>query len=458
MAKLWLSNMVLLGAILFAAPFLPVQAQQPPVLRLFEGGQDQVPFFVPVGAGEEYTLNLATNTMSSSLVTGNVNLITVTINGATEAEEEIDADAPPSTTRNLQTNANIYEFRLVSTGNTSVTTEQYQSLLSSLRYVSTLPSTSIDDPPRNITVVASGPAGDSEAATALILLLISNQFPPNITLPSSVSVDENTPNGATFAQLSATDPEGLGVTFQTESSVFALSPTGVLSVLDANSLDFETQTSFRFTFTATDTDPIAPMSSEASLTININNVNDNPPQFTSNTYMFSVIEEVANAEVGTVLATDDDRVPNTDILGAVFFEIQDTRPEITQIFNLNRGTGVLTVRPPGLDFESVQSYTFQVSATDGIFMDTATVVVSVIDVPDDRPVISPADKTILINLDINQREVFLTEGSGGPLMVSDSDSQFLQDGEARLLVVRGATVGKSYSLQHPHDIFCCVCT
>ena len=436
MAKPWVCSML----IFCLAALSPVQAQQP-TLQLFEGGEATATFFVPVGAEEEYVLNFVTNSMA---VTGNVNAITATINGGAGPQvERIEADTPQGTTLTVQATENVYEFSL---GNATVS--QYQALVSSLRYVSLLPNSSIDDPPRNISVVANSPTGDSDASTALLLLLPSNQFPPVISSRIVVAVDENTPNGATFGQLNAIDPDGLGVTFsfQSPSAVFAISSDGVLSVLDSGSLDFENpvQNPFQLTVIATDTDPIAPMTSEATLVINVNNVNDLPPRFTVAIYNFSVTEEVPNAEVGTIAATDEDQDPITDTLGTVFFDIQDTRPEIVDNFNLNRGTGVITVRSTGLNFENIQSYSFQVTATDGIFTDTALVQVMVIDVPDDRPVISPADKTILINLDINQREVFLTEGTGGQLMVSDSDSPFLQDGVARLSVARGATVSHEY--------------
>lgn len=443
MAKLRL-DMVLLGAALLLAAYPSVEAQQQPVLQLFAGGESEVIFFVPVGAEDEYALSFVTNTVTSNIITGSVDTITATLNGGAGPPERIVAtEAPEGTTITSQATENVYEFQLVSTGNDTVTVEQYETLLSNLRYISLLPNTSLDDPPRNITVFASGPGGVSETSTVLLQLLVSNQFAPVIMSRIVVSVRENTPNGATFAQLNATDPEGHDVVFalQPPSTVFAVTLSGVLMVLDSSSLDFEnaTQNPFELTVVATDTDPIAPMSSDATLIINIENVNDLPPRFTSAIYFFSVTEEVANAEVGTVAATDDDQDPNTNTFGNVFFDIQDTTAEIVDNFNINRGTGVITVRS-GLDFEEVTSYSFQVTATDGMFVDVATVQVAVIDVPDDRPVISPAEKTILINLDVNQREVFLTTGTGGLLMVSDSDSPSLQDGVARLAVGRGALV------------------
>lgn len=435
---------ILLGALLFAVFGQHVGAQ--PTLSLFMTGRREETFFVPVGSGEMYMLNFVTNVDGASRATGNIESITVTLNGGSGASEveRIEADASPGTSITVQAVDDVYEFRLLATGSNNVTTEDYQNLLASLRYISTLPNTTLQDPPRNITVVANGPTESSESSTALLVLLISNQASPIIEQRITTSVSENAANGEIFAQLTATDPDGLDVTFtfQSVSTIFELTLGGVLSVLDTNGLDYEdpSQRRFELTIVATDTDPISPMSSEATLIIVVDNANDNAPSFTSTSYTFSVNEEVANVEVGTLSATDDDQEPRTNTLGTVFFDFLNPSNVILQNFDINRGTGVITVREPGLDFESVQVYNFDVEVSDGIFSDTATIEVQVEDIPDNRPVITPAEKNILIDLDTNQREVLLTEGSGGPLVVSDSDSPFLQDGVARITVVRGATV------------------
>lgn len=444
MANLSPQGVVLFSALLLLLPHQIVALH--PILNLFEGAANEATFFVYFGSNEIFTLNFVTNSDTANLVVGDVDNITVTINGgsAVSTVERIEADAPPGISLTSQAIDNVYEYRLLPSGGSSITTGDYRSLLMTLRYISVLPNSSRDDPPRNITVVASGPGGDSEPQTALLVLVVSNEAPPVIDSRITVSVDENAANNAVFARVVATDPDGLDVTysFQTGSTVFAIASDGALSVLDTDSLDYEslTQRRFELIVVATDTDPISPRSSQADLIINVNNANDNPPQFTSSSYTFNVNEEAANVEVGTLAATDNDQEPNTNTLGTVFFFILDTRNEILQSFDLNRVTGIISVRSVGLDFETTQMYSFQVQARDGVFDDTATVEVRVIDIPDNRPVITPADKLILINLDVGLREVFLTNGTGGQLRVDDPDSQFLQDGTASLAVARGATV------------------
>ncbi len=443
MEKQLFSNIVVLIAALLTVITHPVTSQQP-TLRLFQGGGDEAILLVPVEPAEPYTLNFVTNTDTASLVTGSVESITVVLNGGSSVSlvERIEADAPSGTSLSTQAIDIVYEFRLVAAVGTNVAIEQYQSLVASLRYISSLPNTAFQEQ-RNISVVASGPAGDSQPSTAILMPVPSNLAPPEIQPRITVAVSENAADGTIFASINATDPEGLDVVFSFPAPqlVFSILPSGDLLVLDSDSLDYESQTQRRFelTVTATDTDPISPMSASATLIINVENANDNAPQFTESAYTFSVTEEVPNAIVGTIAATDVDQEPITNTIGNVFFDIISPSTEIIRNFNLNRGTGVISVLPPGLDFETVQSYTFQVQATDGVFTDTATVQVTVLDTSDNRPVISPAEKNILINLDTNQRNVLLTEGSGGQLMVRDVDSQFLQDGRVTLSVARSGS-------------------
>ena len=445
MAKLSLGRVSLLSGLLLVAILQNVKGQVP-VIDLFEGGGNEGTFFVPAGSGVPYILNFVTNRNPASLVRGNVDRVVVTLHGGLgmSSLERIEADSPPGTTINIQVIDDVYEFRLIAANGNMTTTEQYGSLLASLRHISTLPEDEIQAPPRDITIVAYGNSNFSESSTARLIVLPFNPLPPIIEDRIIASVDENAPNGAMVIQLNATDPEGLDVifSFQSTSSIFAISLGGAVTVLDTSSLDYESpiQRRFELTVIVTDTDPISSMSSESTLVINVNNANDNTPHFTSSTYNFNVTEEVANVEVGMLSATDDDQEPNTNTLGTVFYDFFDSNNEIVQNFELNRGTGIITVRPPGLDYETTESYSFQVQVTDGIFTDTATVLVRVEDIPDNRPVLSPSEKTILINLDANQREIFLTDGSGGQLMVTDPDSPSLQDGVARVMVDRGAMV------------------
>lgn len=443
---------ILPGRLLLLSVFLIVVLSQltggqntAPVLSVFPGLDNEAVFVVPVGSGVTYTLNLFTDD-SSVVLTGDVDSVVVTLNGGSgvSIQERIEADAPPNTTLSLDSTNDVYVFRLSASGDGIVQTQYYQTLITSLRYLSNLGNGSLSDSPRNITIVAMGPGGSSVTGTAVLLLLMANQQPPVLPSRITASIDEGIANGAFVIQLNAQDPEGLAVVFSflSPSPAFSISSSGNITVLDTNLLDYETSTQrlFSLVVEVADTDPILPMTSESTVTININNINDNPPAFTSSTFNFSVNEAVPNAVVGTLVATDRDL---EDVTGNLVFDLRDLGDNtIVQTFQVNRATGIITVLPPGLDFETTEFFSFGVRVNDGRFIDVAVVNVMVIDTPDNRPVISPANKTIFIDLDSGQREVFLTEGSGGTLTVSDSDSATLQDGIATLMVVKGTQVIK----------------
>lgn len=137
-----------------------------------------------------------------------------------------------------------------------------------------------------------------------------------------------------------------------------------------------------------------------------------------------------NAVVGTVRANDRDTVGN------LMYDFVDLTTGIN--FVINRETGQINVRNT-LDFEVQQMYTFDVQVSDGISSDRASVTVNVIDIADNRPVITPTESAIILNLDAGERQVFLSNGTGGPHRVED-DSTTLRSGTASIFVLRNGVV------------------
>jgi len=191
-------------------------------------------------------------------------------------------------------------------------------------------------------------------------------------------------------------------------------------------------------------DPITPLSSESTLEISLTDENDNPPQFVQATYSFDVVEEALNAVVGTVSATDRDTV------GTLMYDFVDITTGAT--FVINRATGLINVRTT-LDYEVQTVFTFNVIVSDGISTDQASVTVNVINLADNRPVITPTVSTILLNLDTGEREVFLSNGTGGPHRVED-DSTTLQSGTASIFVLRNGVVSGHVSGAHWLVLLC----
>ena len=86
------------------------------------------------------------------------------------------------------------------------------------------------------------------------------------------------------------------------------------------------------------------------------------------------------------------------------------------------------------------------------FIAFAEVNVTVIDIADNRPVIAPAEKTIIVNLDSGDNQISLNEGTGGLLVVSD-DSTALISGYANITVLRSGVVET-----FPNQYGACECT
>ena len=423
---------------------------QRPILDLFGGGASVTTLEVLVDTPDEFTVFLVQNDNTEELITDedeDIQYVVAKINGGGEESEDIVIDASgisfPVFT-DVREDGEV-EIRLF-----NATAANFSRVLRTLSYRSNLTSSALSDPQRNVTITAHDQVGPGNTLTALIDLRVPNQQAPTFTDDATyaVSIAENTAFETQITSVSATDPEGRSVAYSTGSSVFAVdSSTGVVSVLDSSALNYEFTTSFVVTIVASDEDPFSPMSAEAMLTVTLTNTNDNNPVFTQDTYEANVPENVANAFVVALSATDEDG----DSLEYFF---SDTSTATT--FHLDSDTGTITVLNQ-LDYEITTEHTFGVLVSDGEQSDTATVVVTVTDVADGRPVVLPLQKDILLNLDdgkfpiplcilgcsififAGETDVLLRSGTGGPLQVDD-DSPRLQKGVLNITRVVEDTV------------------
>ena len=373
-----------------------VRAERP-VLDLFGGGASVTTIEVLVDTADGFTASLVTNDDTGNLVMDtdeDIQYVLANINGRVEESEELVVDTTdislPVVT-DVREDGEI-EIR-IGTGLFNASAANFSVVLAVLSYRSNLTSSALSDPQRNVTITAYDEVGPGNTLTALIELRVPNRGAPVFVQNGMyvASVAENSADGTEInVTVRATDPEGRAVTYSTSSSVFAINPvTGVINVTDSGALDYEQRTDFELTIVASDDDTISPLTSEATLTITLININDNDPIFDQDSYGANVPENVENAVVVTVSASDDDG----DTLQYFF---ADTRTGDT--FEIGSTTGIITVEDQ-LDYEDTTMYTFNVIVSDGTRFDTATVVVNVTDVADGRPVVLPLQKNILLNLD-----------------------------------------------------------
>ncbi|XP_070769788.1 cadherin-related family member 2 [Enoplosus armatus] len=175
------------------------------------------------------------------------------------------------------------------------------------------------------------------------------------------------------------------------SNNFTINPnTGVLTnngELDREALDPNLGGKIELNITATDKGS-PPLSTMVTVIINVEDVNDNTPQFEASSYEFSVKEGEKGAFVGSVYAEDLDQ---TTAYSRISFSIINGSfgSFIIRTFAEGRGyRGNITVDPDiELDYESARKqFKLQVEATD-LEKEKAVVMVkvNVADVNDERP-------------------------------------------------------------------------
>uniref|UniRef100_A0AAY5EY80 Cadherin, EGF LAG seven-pass G-type receptor 3 n=1 Tax=Electrophorus electricus TaxID=8005 RepID=A0AAY5EY80_ELEEL len=207
----------------------------------------------------------------------------------------------------------------------------------------------------------------------------------------SVSVNEDRPPGSTVVVISASDEdvgENARITYFLEDNIpqFRIDPATGAITLQAE-LDYEDQMTYTLAITARD-NGIPQKSDTTYVEVNVNDVNDNAPQFLSPHYQGGVSEDAPPfTSVLQISATDRDAHAN----GRVQYTFQ----------NGEDGDGDFTIEPTSgivrtvrrLDRESVPFYELTAFAVDRGIPPQRTPVriqVSVMDVNDNAPVF-PAD-------------------------------------------------------------------
>uniref|UniRef100_A0A8D3DHC2 Cadherin, EGF LAG seven-pass G-type receptor 3 n=1 Tax=Scophthalmus maximus TaxID=52904 RepID=A0A8D3DHC2_SCOMX len=213
----------------------------------------------------------------------------------------------------------------------------------------------------------------------------------------SVSVNEDRPPGSTVVVISATDDdvgENARITYFLEDNIpqFRIDPgTGAIT-LQAE-LDYEDQMTYTLAITAKD-NGIPQKSDTTYVEVNVNDVNDNAPQFLSPRYQGTVSEDAPPfTSVLQISATDRDAHAN----GRVQYTFQ----------NGEDGDGDFTIEPTSgivrtvrrLDRESVPFYELTAYAVDRGVPPQRTPVhiqVTVLDVNDNAPVFPADDFEVLV--------------------------------------------------------------
>ena len=270
----------------------------------------------------------------------------------------------------------------------------------------------------NLTITVSDGANTSSVETVTININDLNDNTPAITASQSFSIDENSANATSVGMVAAIDADVTATTYQdwtitggNTNNAFAINPsTGEISVADASQLDYETAPiSYNLTITVSDG---VNNSSAETVTINVNDLNDNLPVITAS-QSFGIDENsVKGTSVGTVVATDADATATT------YQDWTITGGNTNSAFAIDSSTGEITVADASqLDYETAtNSYNLTITVSDGTNTSSAeTVTININDLNDNAPVITASQS---FNID----EASANGTSLGTVALTDADS------------------------------------
>uniref|UniRef100_A0A8D2JJ96 FAT atypical cadherin 2 n=1 Tax=Varanus komodoensis TaxID=61221 RepID=A0A8D2JJ96_VARKO len=237
-----------------------------------------------------------------------------------------------------------------------------------------------------LRVIARDAGEPSLRAEEEVVVMVRNKSNPLFqSLLYTVKVPENIPFYTPVLHIQARSPEGLRLIYNIVEKealkMFSIDfKTGVLMV--TNQLDYESNTKHAFTVRATDTAVGA--FSEAMVEVEVEDVNDNFPEFSQVVYTASIYEGMpAQAPVVQLFATDKDSGRNK----VISYQILEDRSDVSKFFRVDASTGEITTTQT-LDYEANHEFHIKVRATDhGVppLSSDTLVIVHVLDVNDNPP-------------------------------------------------------------------------
>ncbi|NWR69368.1 CELR3 protein, partial [Centropus unirufus] len=219
---------------------------------------------------------------------------------------------------------------------------------------------------------------------------------------ATINILENATVGTRITSVSATDADGgfnglVLYSLKGGEGKMGIDASGL--ILLEKEFDREKQNFYNLTVTASDQGQPA-RSTALSLAVIVDDVNDNPPVFSSSRYEVSVPEDEAlGRALLTVSATDLDAGANALVKYTI---VSQQPPTSLPVLLVNLTTGQLSLSQK-LDYETIKQFEVEVEASDGgqpSLSAKTLVVVDVIDVNDNPPEFNQAvyDVSVLENL------------------------------------------------------------
>lgn len=264
---------------------------------------------------------------------------------------------------------------------------------------------------------------------------VNDNAPMFVSTPFQASVLENVPVGYSVMHIQAIDADS-GNNAHLEYQLTDTSPsfpfiinnsTGWITV----SMELDRETTEFYTFGVEARDHGVPvMSSSASVSVTVLDVNDNVPTFTQKLYSLKINEDApVGASVLTVTAID------RDVNSVVTYQISSGNTRNRFAITSQSGGGLITLALP-LDYKQERQYVLIVMASDGTRFDTAQIFINVTDANTHRPVFQSANYQVLLSEDrpvgstvvvISATDEDIGENARITYMMEDNVSQFKID-------------------------------
>uniref|UniRef100_A0A8C4TST1 Cadherin EGF LAG seven-pass G-type receptor 1 n=1 Tax=Falco tinnunculus TaxID=100819 RepID=A0A8C4TST1_FALTI len=253
------------------------------------------------------------------------------------------------------------------------------------------------------------PLINSTGMVSVQVVDVNDNAPIFVSTPFQATVLENVPLGYSVLHIQAVDADSgenarleykliemasstggapvagdSGFPFQINNS------TGWITV--AAELDRETVENYHFGVEARD-HGVPVMTSSASVSITVLDVNDNNPTFTEKVYHLRLNEDAAvGSSVLTLTAVD------RDVNSVVTYQITSGNTRNRFAITSQSGGGLITLALP-LDYKQERQYVLTVTASDGTRFDTVQVFINVTDANTHRPVFQSSHYTVSVSED-----------------------------------------------------------
>ena len=237
------------------------------------------------------------------------------------------------------------------------------------------------------TIIATDPAGNATELDTVLTIRDVNEAPV-FTSGTAFTFDENATSAITTITTTDEDTDSV-VTYQitggTDGARFAVnSTTGVLTfsgfIPDFENPLFSNDNDYEVTVTASD----GTNTTDQTITVSVNDLNDNAPVFTSNA---AVTIDENTTDVVTLVTTDDDAD------STVSYSI--TGGADATSFAVNQASGALTFKdkpdfesPADANTDNIYNVTVTATDNDGFNKTTQDITVTIDNINDERPIIT----------------------------------------------------------------------